>query len=341
MKQAPRVLLIFLFLFLESCNSDFNINAPQQDVYVLNCIVRSDTSVQYALISRNYFTENGTVPPPNSIDPNVKGATIRIYYNDSVFVMRDTTVQLLDSGNTAVVDCYYVKNLILSPGKVTRIQAAIPGGDTLISTIQIPQISYPKTSWTFPQADPPPLQTEPFLPNQGSYSTRPSYGWSWVGNTLGGTAILSLPQLEVYYRHYEQGSFIEQKLLVPLASYFTTDRNGNLLPVNVELSFRTSCITLLETVNKAMQDISGNDPYKENYVITKVVFSVICLDPELSKYYSANNTYATDFTIKLRQTDFSNIVGGKGIFGACYKFSNPLTVDSLYIQYFGYRYDPF
>jgi hypothetical protein len=341
MKRACWILFTLLFLSLESCNSDFNINAPRQDVYVLNCIVRSDTSVQYALISKNYFTENGTIPPPNSIDQNIKGATIRIYYNDSVFVMRDTTVQLLNSGSTAVVDCYYVKNLILSANKVIRIQAAVPGGDTLISTIQIPQISYPKTSWTFPQADPPPLPTEPFLPNQGSYSTRPSYDWSWEGTAPGGTSIMSLPRLEVYYKHYEQGASVTKKALVPLAFYFASDGNGNLLPVNVDLSFRTSCITLLETVNKAMQDISGDDPNKENYAITNVVFSVMCLDPALSRYYSAYNTYSTDFTVKLRQTDFSNIVGGKGIFGACYKFAKPLTVDSLYIRSFGYRYQPF
>jgi hypothetical protein len=64
------------------------------------------------------------------------------------------------------------------------------------------------------------------------------------------------------------------------------------------------------------------------------------LDPELSKYYSANNIYSEDFTVKLRQTDFSNIEGGKGIFGVYYNFSRRLVVDSVYVQSFGYRYGP-
>jgi hypothetical protein len=328
MKNALLGSLITLCLFLGSCNSDFNINAPHQDVYVLNCILRSDTSIQYALISKNYFTENGTVPPPNSIEQNLKGADIRIYYNNSVFVMRDTTIQLVDSGNVTQIDCYYVNNLILSPGKVVSVEASVPAGDTLKSTVQVPQIAYSNFSQNFPQ-----LKTSPSAPD---YSTMPNYSWSWIGSTT----ILCLPQLEVYYKHYEQGTYVDKEILIPLAFYFNFDRNGNPLPVNVGLSFRTTCVTPLETVNKAMQDISGNDPHKEKYTITKAQFSVVSLDPESSKYYSAYNTYAESFTIKLRPTDFSDIQGGKGIFGVCYKFSKPLVVDSLYIQSFGYRYDP-
>lgn len=333
MKRAPWLLLAIPSLFLESCKSDFNINAPYEDVYVLNCILRNDQSIQYALVSKNYFTENGTVPPPNTIEQNIKDANIQIHYGDSVFVMRDTTIQLADSGNQTTINCYYVKNLTLSPGKVISIEATVPGGDTLRSTVQVPQIAYANFSTNFPQ-----LKNS--YPPAPDYSKTPNYSWSWIGNTQESTTILSLPQLEVYYKHYEQGTYVDKEMFVPLAFYFNIDRNGNLSPVNVELSFRTSCVTLLETVNNTIQDISGNDPYKENYTITKVQFSVVSLDPKLTKYYSAYKTYSESFTIKLRPTDFSDIQGGKGIFGVCYKFSKPLVVDSLYIESFGYRYDP-
>jgi|GEM_PF-677092 len=333
MKKAPCVSLVVLCLILESCKSDFNINAPYQNVYVLNCILRNDTSVQYALISKNYFTENGTVPPPNSIEQNIKGANIQIFYHDSVFVMRDTTIQLADSGNETMIDCYYVNNLMLSPGRAISIEATVPGGDTLKSTAQVPQISYEHFPRDFPQLN----DTYIATPN---YSTTPYYSWSWIGNTQASTTILDIPQLEIYYKHYEQGTYVDKVVLVPLAFYFIVDRYGNLSPVDVGLSFRTFCVTKLDIVNKTMQDISGNDPDKENYIITKVVFSIISLDSELSKYYSAYETYLENFTIKLRQTDFSDIEGGKGIFGLCYKFSNSLVVDGSYIGSFGYRYVP-
>jgi hypothetical protein len=330
MIKAFWVLLIVIGLFFESCRNDFNINAPYDDVYVLNCVLYNYTSIQYALISKNYFTENGAPPPLNSIEQNIKGSNIQIHYDNSVFVMRDSTFQLADSGNEKQVNCYYLRDLALSPGKVITIEAAVPNGKILKSTTQVPNISYINFSPNFPQ-----------LNKEGKNNPRPDYTWKWNGSTLESTTILDLPQLEVYYKQYEQGTYIDKKVLIPLAFYFTVDKYGNLSPVEVELSFRTYCVTTRETVDKIMQNISGDDPNKENYIITKIVFSVIGLDPELSKYYSTYATYSENFTIKLRQTDFSNIDGGKGIFGVSYKFSKSLVVDSNYIESFGYVYDPY
>ena len=328
MKKVILILPVIMFIFLESCSDDFNINAPVEDVYVLNCILRNDNSIQYAIISKNVYTENGVSPASSSIDQNIKGADIKIYYNDSVVVMRDTTIQMTDSGSTAPVNCYYTNNQIMSPGKVLRIEASIPGGQKLESTIKVPEISFVRLSPNFPQI------------LQSGYHTRPNYSWSWIGDTEDITSILSLPQLEIFYKKYEGGTYVDKKIDVPLAFYYIYNENGNLSPVNVGFSFNNYCLTTLETVNKTLQEISGDDPHKKNYIITKVLFNVISLDPDLSRFYSAYNTYSEDFTIKLRQTDFSNIEGGKGIFGACYKFSESLVVDSFYIKSFGYQYDP-
>jgi hypothetical protein len=243
--------------------------------------------------------------------------------------MRDTTIQVAYSGNINQVNCYYVKNLIMNPGKVIRIEAAAPDGNTVKSTILVPHISYNNDlSKNFPPMD------------SMGYQTKPNYVWNWNSATDANTTILCLPQLEVYYKKYEDGTWVDKKILIPLVYYYTIGEDGGLTPVSVEFSFNDYCATTLEAVNKTMQDISGNDPNKENYIITKVVFSVSSLDPILTKYYSANNTYPENFTVKLRQTDFSNIEGGKGVFGIYYKFSNPLVVDSFYVKSFGYRYAP-
>lgn len=328
MKKALLILPVILFLFFESCRNDFSINAPNQDFYVLNCILQNNDSVQYAIISKNVYTANGASPTSNSTAQNIKGANVEIYYNDSVFVMKDTTIELTNSGSVTQVNCYYIKNLVLQPGTVVRMEATVSQGEKLESTIQIPKISFTKFSSTFPQSF------------QSGYITIPNYSWSWIGNTEDMTNILNLPQLEIYYKKYGGGTFIDKKIDVPLALYFTSDENSNLIPVNAGLSFNNYCMTTLETVNKTMQKISGNDPDKKDYIVTKVLFSVTGLSPDLAKYYSAYNTYNEDFSIKLRQTDYSNIEGGKGIFGAYYKFSKPLTVDSFYIKSFGYQYRP-
>ena len=125
MKRALLILPIILFILFESCNNDFNINAPFEDVYTLNCILRNDSPIQYAIISKNIYTENGAPPTSTSIAQNIKGADVEIYYNDSVFVMRDTTIQLTDSGSKIQVNCYYVRNLVIKPSKVISIEATV------------------------------------------------------------------------------------------------------------------------------------------------------------------------------------------------------------------------
>lgn len=327
MKNIHLIKTIVLFIIFEGCSEEFSINAPYEDVYVLNCILRNNNSIQYAILSQNTFTENGLSPATISSAQNISGAEIEIISNNSVFVMRDTTIQLTDS-EKSIINCYYVKNLTLNPGKTIKLEVTIPGGKKLESTVKVPYISYKTFSLAFPQI------------YQLGYQEKPSYNWTWSGNAEDNANILNLPQLEIYYQKNEAGTLIDKKIPIPLALHFNYDELGNLTPVNVELSFNNYCVTTLENVNKTMQGISGDDANKKNYIINKVVFSVISLDPDLSRFYSAYHTFAEDFTIKLRQTDFSNVEGGKGIFGIYYKFTQHLIIDRLYISSFGYQYDP-
>jgi hypothetical protein len=322
MRKALFILLIIPFMFLESCRNDFNINAPYKDVYTLNCILRNDDSLQYAIISKNVYTENGTAPDTNIINQNIRGANIKISYHDSVFVMRDTTIELTDSGSVSRVNCYYTKNLVMQPSEVISIEAVIPGGTILKSTIQVPNISRYYYTRSFPQY-------------RAGYVTLSEYTWSWsISN------ILSFPEIEIYYKKYEGGIYVDKKMLVPLSFYPFTDDNGEILMPADLFSLNNLCYTTLKTINKTMHEISGNDPDKNNYIITKVLLNIIALDQDLSRYYSAYNVHAESFTIKLRPTDYSNIEGGEGVFGAYYKFVQPLAVDSLYVRSFGYQYEP-
>jgi hypothetical protein len=324
MKKSGLVLLIIPFIFFESCNEDFNINAPEQNIYALNCILRNDTSVQYAVISKNIFTEDGSSPSSKNINQNIKGADIKIFYNDSTFIMRDTTVQLTNSGNISSQNCYYVKNLTLQPGKIISIEAAVPDGSVLKSTIIIPAIIN-NYSITFPQY------------YQGKYVQMPIYDWSWSYDNKRIINILSYPRLEIYYKKNEDGKLIDKKTIIPVSYYSYTDENGFLIPVDMNFSFGNRCYTTLNNIDRVMQEISGDDHDKSNYIISKVIFRVTGMDKDMSKYYSAYEIFSESFTVKLRPTDYSNIEGGKGIFGVYFSFTQQLFVDKSYIESFGYR----
>ena len=327
MRKILLLLIIVLLIISQSCSDEFSINAPVKDFYVLNCILRNDSLTQYAIISQNVYTEDGTKPQDN-LNQNIPGLNINIINNDSLFVMRDTTIQVTADGGIKNINCYYVKNINMVPGSFISIEAIVPGGEVLKSTVRIPKISSQNIQLDFPQ-----------LFNSG-YSLLPSYNWSWIGETEEDRDIFNIPQLEIEYKKTTNNISTLKKEYVPLAYYYVLDENDNISPVKVKFSSNDFCLTQFETINQAFHNISKNDNKKNNYVITKVSFDVICFDPDLAKFYSAYNTYSEDFTIKLRQTDYSNIEGGKGIFGVCYNFSHTLEVDKLYIQSFGYKYEP-
>ncbi len=334
MKRAILILSIILFLLFESCNDDFNVNAPFKNVYTLTCILRNDNPIQYAIISKNIYTENGAPPAATGTVQNIKGANVEIYYNNSVFVMRDTTIQLTDSGNTIQVNCYYLGNLVMIPGKIISIKATMPDGEILKSTNQIPFcIIAPSTFPVSYYADD--------NDKKEYYVKFPGYTWPFIIDNKKINDILSFPRFEIDYEKYEGGTYVNKKTLVPLSYAPPTDVNGVILSPDLDFSFNYyTAYTSLEAVNRTMQEISGSDPFKNNYIITRAFFTITSMDPELTRYYFAYKVYENSFTVKLRPTDYSNIQGGKGIFGIYYIYTNSFVVDKAYINSFGYQYDP-
>lgn len=220
----------------------------------------------------------------------------------------------------------------MEPGAIISIEAALPDGQILKSTSHIPVTYFVLSS--FPQS------FYSSLNQRGSYIKYPFYSWLFKNNNIEIKNILSLPQLEIDYEEHEGGAYLNKKTLVPLTYGSITDTSGTIPSLDLNFSFNYYTSTTLETINKTMQEISGSDAYKSNYIITRVIFSVTSMDPDLSRYYSAYEVWLNSFTVKLRPTDYSNIQGGKGIFGIYYKYSNSLGVDKVYINSFGYQYDP-
>jgi len=325
-------LIVISFIFFESCNTDFSINDPShEDIYVLDCILQNDSSIQYAILSKNIYTESGGNPTSNSKDQYIKGANVKILYNNSVFVMRDTTLQIVIDGNINAVNCYYIKGLIVDPGKNVSIEATAPNGKILKSTTQTPDIYFPgNLNYNFPPG------------HQDAYYFFAEYGWSWLVNNIASTDILNLPQIEVYYKKYEGGIFVEKKITVTLGYVAVPDTSTHINPAFEPTgpSYIYGTKEFLDIVNAKMQEISGNDPNKRNYIIEKATFSVLAVDPLLSTYYTQYTTYSQSFSVKLYPPENSNIQGGKGIFGIYYKYSKPLNVDSMYVHSFGYQYKP-
>ncbi len=326
MKKSLFILPMVMMLLITSCNDEFNINGPSKDIYVLNCILRNDTNIQYAILSKNRYTENGAPPKSTSTDQYVHDAIIKILYNDSVFVMKDTTMEISEFGEKTVVNCYYTSNLDIQ-NKDIKIEATLPDGKILKSAIRVPSFTFWGATYYFPNH-----YVVGYYPQQ-------EYQWKWRFKNSWEINMYNFPRLIIYYRKYENGSYVDKETTVPVAYNYDMYDYG-IFKNGVYLALKSACGTTLKTMNQTMHEISGDDPYKQNYVIKKVVLNVIGLEENLAKYYFASNTYGESFTIKLRPTEISNIEGGVGIFGGYFSYSKLLEVDSIYVNSFGYRYDP-
>ena len=330
MKTWSRISVIMMSFWMLSCDNSFDINAPHQNVYALNCILRGDRTTQYAFVSKNYFTQNGTAPAPNTIERNIHGVSVTINTSTSRFMMRDTTIQLTISGTTMLYNCYYVKNLPLQPGTEISIEATTPDGHVLMSSIHIPRISFGKVSWNFPQLN--------FITYD--YVVNPFYFWNWPDISGTNDRILNVAQLEVKYQKYENGGWADKETVISLSARDIKDIDRYVsLPDSVP-SLYILYTTSIDDVNKVMREISAGDPNKSHYKINSVVLNVKNLSPILTKYYFAAETFSEDFTIKLRNPNITNIEGGEGLFGGEFQYTHSLDIDRLYVESFGYMYDP-
>ena len=220
----------------------------------------------------------------------------------------------------------------MKPGKIISIKATMPDGQILTSTNQIPVCVIAPS--TFPVSY--------YTKDEKEYYVKfPGYTWPFTIDNKEINDILSFPRFEIDYEKYEGGTYVNKKTLVPLSYYPPMDAYGLILSPDLDFSFNNyTAYTSLAAINRTLQEISGSDPFKNNYIITRTFFTITSMDPELTRYYFAYKVYSNSYTVKLRPTEYSNIQGGKGIFGIYYIYTYSFDVDKAYINSFGYQYDP-
>ena len=63
---------------------------------------------------------------------------------------------------------------------------------------------------------------------------------------------------------------------------------------------------------------------------------IVVLDQNLTSYYQSNNDVLDGFSVRLNQSDYSNIENGLGLFASYVKQQLELRLRSDYIESFGY-----
>ncbi len=309
--------LISIPLFV-SCDADFSPYAEFQDKYSLTCLLRNDSTFQTAVLSHNYLPDQPD-PLSNTIDPSIVGADIRVWYNDLVYVLSDSSETRTDTSRySEPFRFYYNDKFKINPQEEIEIEVLLPNGRRLFASSITPKdIIFSGESDVIV----PPVNSE-FV------------NFIWAASEQG--AYFS-PKFEIKYLQIINGTPELKTIEVPLKY---VEKNGNLDPVYPEASNRTIVVYSMESINQTLEKISEGDPNKQNYTVFQTpLFNLLAFDAELSRYASSTSQSLNDLTVTLNTADYTNIQGGLGIFGSYIKKNySSIKFQQNFIESFGYNF---
>ena len=317
MNKLIMLMLVSISLFI-SCDADFSPYAEFQDKYSLTCLLRNDTTYQTAVLSHNYLPSQ---PDPNSYtnDPSIVGADIRVWYNDSVYVLSDSSETRTDSSRyTGPYRFYFNDNFKITPQEEIEIEVLLENGRRLFSSSVTPKdIIFSDES-------------DVIIPPVNSDLVK----FVWAANEQG--AYYS-PKFEIKYLQIINGNPEQKTIEVPLKY---VNKNGILEPVYPEASNRTTVVYSMETIAQTLENISEGDPNKQNYSVYQTpLFNLLAFDAALSKYASSTSKSLNDLTVTLNTADYTNIEGGFGIFGSYIKKNySTIKFQQNFVESFGYNF---
>jgi len=309
---------IFISVFLISCEEDFNPYGEYVEKYAFTCILKSNENSQTATLFRSYRPD-GFDPYTYTTDPSVKGADIRVWYNDSVFVFRDTSITRTDTSRYKTLFSYYYNDKFSVLNKKSiELEILLPNGKRLRSFSVTPgQIVFNDKS-------------DVIIPPGGKNIIQ------FLWNTLDeGTFFLA--KLAVRYKQNINSEIIEKEADIPLRY---VSQGNEFIPVYPSPGAATTIIYDMDAVTRVLEEISGSDSNKGNYSIYQnLIFSLVAYDQPASRYISSTGGSIDDLTVSVDVADYTNINGGFGLF-ASYSKKDYTRLKFLenYIESFGYNF---
>ncbi len=309
-------ILVFVSLMI-SCDENFSPKGELQNKYSVNLILRSDTTLQTAYISKAYDVQ-GFDPSSLTSDPAVDGAVISLKYSDSPkqYFFRDT----VDNNNintrfNTPAKYYYIKNFRPVYGKQIELNVTLPGGASLTSTTNVPEGIY------FDEAKTIPFLPGPFIGNDTVYI---NVVWK---NSNSNTA----KSVRAYFNYYHKelnGDTVGFVKRVPVAMGIAGSDTSYTFSKNV---FENKVQLPRKLLDIALRQISAGDHAKGRYLIGPLNVEIIVLDDNLSKYYSSDLFFNYGFTVRNFPADFTDITGGFGFFGSYSYTKRVIQFDPKYL----------
>lgn len=314
MKKITFLLLaVVTIFFFTSCEENFSPKTDFKEKVVLNFIVRGDTSFQSLTLLKSYDVP-GYDAYVNTEDPFLYAADVRMWQGDDVHVLQPGLKPRSDTSRyKEPIKYYYTNNFKPSENDSLEIRVVLNDGKMLRAGTRLPELSD--------------YAGDKNLPVEGSEFVN----LRWIGNT---NYTNYLPRFLIRYK-VTKNNITEVKHIVVPMDYVT--EKGKKVPLYPKLSSNKSLPIKISALDSAFRKISEGDPVKERYTIVGGVLQLVVLDDNLSRYFSSLNGFLDDYTIRLDESDYSNVSGGLGIFGSMIQQELFLGFRQEFITSYGYK----
>lgn len=314
---------IIIVLINISCEENISPKGDLPVKYNINLILRGDTTLQTAYISKLYNVE-GFNPYDMKEDPAVAGALVWLKYSDSNtrYYFRDTVdLQNINTRYNTPSKYYYIKNFRPVFGKEVELNVTLTDGQKLYSRTIIPEGIYFNEE-----------KTLPYIP--GPLIGRDTSNMNVVWESSLSLAKAQKVTLPYYYRDLN-GVKTKFKANIPLTVTVQSTSSNSSDYINT--SFKNELLIDRKLFEQILQNISAGNPAKGRYSIAPLEIEVFLFDENLTSYYSAELFFDYGFTIRNYPSDITNINGGLGFFSSYSYVKRIIKFDSQYLlKKYGY-----
>ena len=289
MRSASSALTTLLFAFLlAACNQPFEPEGPVNRALVVFGILNAQSDTQYVRLT----TTSG-----GSSSPEITDALVMMTTQAGAVIFHDTTVQWLDaSGKLSPTVVYVAYNFRPREGSQYRLTASTPSGLLTSATT---------TALPAPTLDIVPNTPKKFTLNLKFNSTAGAFVTHFYFD---------------YYALVNNGwELIREE--VP-ATVFKDIRGDSIVvyptlaPVQSVALYQPQVLVQFDSALYVQEQVRLYEQYNGRVVFMHVEFDVTQVDDILYGYYYINNGVVDRSTIRLDQSDYTNFVGGYGVFGS-------------------------
>lgn len=317
MKKKLFVLIISAFVFI-SCEEGFEPTTEFKEDYVMFGIINGDSTYQSVVISKSYQAENFD-PYSNTADPDIQGAIVTIQAGDKFYQLRDTSIERTDQSRYTTAQHYYYTNQYKPKvGENVEIRAELPNGKILTSTTKLP--FYTIFFWA---------SDDDVLPIDNIYK---EVLFRWELNNSS-EDLVYLPRFFIHYFQNVNGQEIKKVKEVPINFVHTDNNLTEKFPNASGNKFVLYDTTIVYNVMKELKS-SGN---ASDITIIKGEVELTIMDENFGNYYSAAQTSNDGYSIKIYETNYSNIIGGIGIWGSYFIKRKDVEILPAFSRSFGYK----